>query len=235
MEILYRFMQSLCRVICQHFLEFSKCNCTFIKILRFFCQIIAYCIGNKNISSPAFSVFICQECLPVLCRNQVQNLPFRISSLLKNFLFQMPGDSGNVLHQFFRFLKDLPIDLLKDHLNGPHLSDPISKHIGFVDMPASAGAAGNQFSGKCKLIRYSFYLFFWCTCHFTFSFPDSSKKHTVRKQICFILFAVFFTVIIFSALKSWWQAEQYFHLLIRRELRNPPRQKLFLSFLRSSG
>ena len=147
----------------------------------------------------------------------------------------MPGDSGNVLHQFFRFLKDLPIDLLKDHLNGPHLSDPISKHIGFVDMPASAGAAGNQFSGKCKLIRYSFYLFFWCTCHFTFSFPDSSKKHTVRKQICFILFAVFFTVIIFSALKSWWQAEQYFHLLIRRELRNPPRQKLFLSFLRNSG
>ena len=187
MEILYRFMQSLCRVIRQHFLEFSKCNCTFIKILRFFRQIIAYCIGNKNISSPAFSVFICQEFLPVLCRNQVQNLPFRISPLLKNFLFQMPGDSGNVLHQFFRFLKDLPIDLLKNHLNGPHLSNPISKHIGFVDMSASAGAAGNQFSGKCKLIRYSFYLFFWCTCHFTFSFPDSSKKHTVRKQIYFIL------------------------------------------------
>lgn len=90
MEILYRFMQGLCRVICQHFLEFSKCNCTFIKILRFFRQIIAYCIGNKNISSPAFSVFICQECLPVLCRNQVQNLPFRISSLLKNFFFRCP-------------------------------------------------------------------------------------------------------------------------------------------------
>ena len=91
-------------------------------------------------------------------------------------------------HKLFRFLKDLPVDLLEDHLDGAHFSDPVSQHVGSIDMPASAGGAGNQFPGKCKLIRDFFYLFFLYLCHLTFSFPDSSKKHTVRKQICFILF-----------------------------------------------
>ena len=188
MEILYGFMQSLCRIISQHFLKFSKCNSTFVKILRFFHQIIAYRICNKNIGSPALSVLICQICFSLFCGNQIQNFPFQISTLLNDLLFQMSGDSCDIFHKLFRFLKDLPVDLLEDHLDGAHFSDPVSQHVGSIDMPASAGGAGNQFPGKCKLIRDFFYLFFLYLCHLTFSFPDSSKKHTVRKQICFILF-----------------------------------------------
>ena len=144
-------MQRLRRVIRQHFLKPSKSNCTFVKILRFFHKIIAYCIRDKNIGSPAFAIRILQVVFSLFCGNQVQNLPFRISVILYDLLFQMLRHSADIFHQFVRILKYFQIDLLQDHLYGTHVSDPITQKPGSVNMATSAGTPGNELSCKIKL------------------------------------------------------------------------------------
>lgn len=110
----------------------------------------------------------------VLCRNQVQNLRSG-SPLLKNFLLRCPVTPAMFSISSSGFWKISRLIFWRITLMD-HLSDPISKHIGFVDMPASAGAAGNQFSGKCKLIPLFFLSLLLVYLPFYLLFPQTAVK-----------------------------------------------------------
>ena len=88
MELFYRLMQCLRRIVRQQTLEIPECHRTFIKLLRLLYQIIGTCIGNKFIRSPVISRRIYVIWFSINRRDHIQCLTFRISAIFYNLLFQ---------------------------------------------------------------------------------------------------------------------------------------------------
>ena len=59
--------------------------------------------------------------------------------------------SHNILHQFYRFCKNLPVHPLEDHLHLPHIADLKGQQISIINMSAPEGLAFCKPSCKFKI------------------------------------------------------------------------------------
>ena len=99
-------MQSFCRIIRKKSLEMSKSHCTLIKIIIILYCIIAGRTFYKEIYSPVFSCRIYKIRKAIITFYQSKRLSLRISAILDD-LFTKPGsNAADILHQFYRFLKN---------------------------------------------------------------------------------------------------------------------------------
>lgn len=79
-----RLIECLCRIISQHPLEMSKCDCTFVKVFRFLYLVITACIRNVYIRTPVLTLRIHIVRLSILCRDYIQSFTLRISAVLND-------------------------------------------------------------------------------------------------------------------------------------------------------
>ena len=121
MESLDRLIECLCRIISQHPLEMSKCDCTFVKVFRFLYLVITACIRNVYIRTPVLTLRIHIVRLSILCRDYIQSFTLRISAVLNDLLTKERRNPYYILHQFYRIRKNLTVHTLKDHFQDSHL------------------------------------------------------------------------------------------------------------------
>ena len=171
MEALDGLVECICRVIRKEPLEISKGDRALIKVLRLFHPVITFCISNKLIRSPVFPFCIYKICLSILCRNDIECLPLRISSVFSDPLPEAGGHPDDIFHQLHRLREDLPVHPLEYHTHITHIPDLECEQKRIIDMPAPKWPAVFQPSRIIKIGDRLPDLKFRYTFHFLSSFP----------------------------------------------------------------
>ena len=151
-------IQRIRRIIRQHTLEITECNCALVKMLRLLYHIITGSIRNKLIRTPIVSIRITVIWLAIICRNHIQRLPLRISAILNDLLPEIRRNTHDILHQFRWLLKYIFVHLLQNYLDVTHTRNLECQKICVVNMPVSIGAASHKSSVILKISNYFCYL-----------------------------------------------------------------------------
>ena len=136
-EIRNGLMKGIRRILRQHFLKMAKSSGTFVKILWCLCLFTTYGTFHQDAGTPPASSLIHIVRFSIGKRLKMQCLPFWISSFFLDLLFQVCRHLDNVLHKFFRLLKNGCINLLQDLFFLLSLFPFGSHQKGIIDVPVS--------------------------------------------------------------------------------------------------
>ena len=151
-KILDRLMQSLCRIIRKESLKMSKSYCTLIEIIIILHCIIAGRTFYKEIYSPVFSCRIYKIRKAIITFYQSKRLSLRISAILDD-LFTKPGsNAADILHQFYRFLKNTLTHSLQN-ITFCSLWCLVGQSVCIINMSTSISDTFFQFTRQFKSIN----------------------------------------------------------------------------------
>ena len=157
----------------------SKSHCTLIKIIIILYCIIAGRTFYKEIYSPVFSCRIYKIRKAIITFYQSKRLSLRISAILDD-LFTKPGsNAADILHQFYRFLKNTLTHSLQN-ITFCSLWCLVGQSVCIINMSTSISDTFFQFTRQFKSINC--FVHFITSLHLCF-LPQFLRIQTLIFQI----------------------------------------------------